>query len=266
MKIAYYPGCTLKTNAEAFERTAIETFGRLGIELKELSKWYCCGTVYSIATDNLMYRLAAIRNLIRAQEEGFSQLVTLCSICYNTLQQANLMARNNKEAMSKINAFMDEEPDYHGGVDVLHPMHLLRERMHDVKKAVTQPLGKTYAAYYGCLLLRPTEIAIDSSENPTIMENLICALGGTPVRFPLKNECCGSYNVADDTKGVVQQTYRIVNNARRNGAEAIVTSCPLCYYNLKDMQREVNKNHADFVEVPVYYFTEIMAEAFGGKK
>lgn len=263
MEMAYYPGCTLKTNAKTFEDTALQVFKTLGIEMKELDKWYCCGTVYSLATDNLMYRLASIRNLVRAKEEGYDRLVTLCSICYNTLKQASIMAENDRDAMAKINAFMDEEPDYEGGVEVIHPLQLIEERLPEIKNSVKKPLEKKYAAYYGCLLLRPKEVAVDEYENPSIMEKLIEALGGEAVQFPLKNECCGSYNVANDRAGVIEQTYAIVTNARKNGASAIITSCPLCHFNLSEMQREVKKAHADFVELPVYYFTEIMAEAFG---
>ena len=87
MEVAYYPGCTLKTNAKVFEESLINAFNKIGIKLKELNKWYCCGTVYSLATDNLMYRLAAIRNLIKTKEEGFSKLIVPCSICYNTLKR-----------------------------------------------------------------------------------------------------------------------------------------------------------------------------------
>jgi len=266
MEMAYYPGCTLKTNAKSFEDSAIKAFRHIGIELKELEKWYCCGTVYSIAQDNLMYRLASIRNLIRAKEEGFDKLVTLCSICYNTLKQANLMARNDDESMSKINAFMDEEPDYGGEVEVIHPLQILKERMWEIRNMVKKPLNKKYAAYYGCLLLRPAEVSIDEHENPRIMEELIEALGGEAVNFPLKNECCGSYNVVANREAVIEANYRIITNARKNGADVIVTSCPLCYFNLKDMQREVKKFYPDFVELPVQYFTELMVEAFEVKQ
>jgi heterodisulfide reductase subunit B len=266
MEMAYYPGCTLKTNAKSFEDSAIKAFRHIGIELKELEKWYCCGTVYSIAQDNLMYRLASIRNLIRAKEEGFDKLITLCSICYNTLKQANLMARNDDESMSKINAFMDEEPDYGGEVEVIHPLQILKERVWEIRSMVKKPLNKKYAAYYGCLLLRPAEVSIDEHENPRIMGELIEALGGEAVNFPLKNECCGSYNVVANREAVIEANYRIITNARKNGADVIVTSCPLCYFNLKDMQREVKKFYPDFVELPVQYFTELMVEAFEVKQ
>ena len=266
MDMGYYPGCTLKTNAKVFEDSLLKAFEKIGIKLKELNKWYCCGTVYSLATDNLMYRLAAIRNLIRAKEGGYEKLVAPCSICYNTLKQANLMAKSDEEAMSKINAFMDEEPDYDGSVSVIHPLEVIEAKLQEIKAAVKKPLGKKYAAYYGCLLLRPKEIAIDEHENPSIMERLIEALGGSVVNFPLKNECCGSYNVASNKEAVVDANYRIITNARRNGADAIVTSCPLCHFNLKEMQKEVKKVHPEFAGLPVYYFSELMVEAFGIEK
>ena len=262
MEVAYYPGCTLKTNAKVFEESLINAFNKIGIKLKELNKWYCCGTVYSLATDNLMYRLAAIRNLIKTKEEGFSKLIVPCSICYNTLKQANLMAKNDEEAMAKINAFMDEEPDYDGSVEVLHPLQILAMKLDEIKSMVKKPLNKNYACYYGCLLLRPKEVAIDEYEMPTIMEKLVEALGGRVTNFPLKNECCGSYNVVSNKEAVVDRVYRIITNARKNNADAIITSCPLCHFNLKEMQREVKKLHPDFVEMPVYYFSELMEKAF----
>ncbi|HHF56243.1 MAG TPA: hypothetical protein ENL42_04940 [Thermoplasmatales archaeon] len=158
---------------------------------------------------------------------------------------------------------MDEEPDYDGSVSVIHPLEVIEAKLQEIKAAVKKPLGKKYAAYYGCLLLRPKEIAIDEYENPSIMERLIEALGGSVVNFPLKNECCGSYNVASNKEAVVDANYRIITNARRNGADAIVTSCPLCHFNLKEMQKEVKKVHPEFAGLPVYYFSELMVEAFG---
>jgi heterodisulfide reductase subunit B len=261
MKIAYYPGCTLKTDAKKFEDATIKLFKKFGIEMVELKKWYCCGTVYSLTKDNLMYRLAAIRNLIKAKEEGYDRLTTLCSVCYNTLKQANEMARNDKEAMDKINSFMNEEIDYDGSVEVIHPLEILNSMEDKIREKVKKPLNKKYASYYGCLLLRPKSIAIDEFENPKIMERMIEACGGKAVNFPLKNECCGSYTVVNDKQAVVERCYRIISNARRNGADAIITSCPLCHFNLNEIQEEVKKNYTTFSGLPVLYFSEIMLEA-----
>ncbi|KAA0003637.1 MAG: heterodisulfide reductase, subunit B [Thermoplasmata archaeon] len=265
MRILYYPGCTLKTNAKNFEDATIASFKEIGVELKEMERWNCCGTVYSLTTDNLMYHLAAIRNLIRVQEQGEKKVTTLCSICYNTLKQANFMVKREEDKLQKINAFMDEEEDYMGEVEIIHPLEIARDKIEEIKKRVKKPLNMKVAAYYGCLLLRPKEIAIDDIEQPNIMENLIEALGGIAIDFPYKNECCGSYNVIDKEDAIVERTYRIISSAKKRGADAIIVSCPLCYFNLNDMKEKVKKTYHEFSSLPIYYFSELMAMAFGIK-
>lgn len=39
---------------------------------------------------------------------------------------------------------------------------------------------------------------MDNPENPTIIEDLIRALGGEPVIYPYRNECCGGYVTLED--------------------------------------------------------------------
>lgn len=265
MKMLYYPGCTLKTNAKNFEESTIASFKEIGVELEEMERWNCCGTVYSLATDNLIYHLGAIRNLIRVQECGESKVTTLCSICYNTLKQANLMVQKEEEKLAKINAFMDEEEDYRGEIEVIHPLEIAKEKIEEIKEKVKKPLNMKVASYYGCLLLRPKEIAIDNFEEAKIMEELVEALGGEAVDFPYKNECCGSYNVVDKEDAIVERAYHIISSAKKRGAKAIIVSCPLCYFNLQDMGEKVKKAYPEFSSLPVYYFTELMADAFGIK-
>ena len=48
MKIPYYPGCTLKTQARNLETSALNVAEKLGIQLIELPRWNCCGTVFSL--------------------------------------------------------------------------------------------------------------------------------------------------------------------------------------------------------------------------
>ncbi len=267
MKITYYPGCTLKANAKNFEDSAIYSYGELGIELVELPRWNCCGTVYSLATDDLMRHLAGIRTFIRVKEQGTNKFVTFCSMCYNTLKQVEIKLRNDEEALSKLNDFMyEEETKYDGDVTVIHGLTLLKEYGFDkLKSKVKNPLNKKIAAYYGCLLLRPKEVAIDDVENPTIMEDLISALGGEPIDFPFKNECCGAYEVTHDRNIIIERTKKIIENAQARGAEMIITSCPLCEFNLDNMQKYVKENYGSFKTIPVLYYTQVMAVAFGNR-
>lgn len=257
MEIPYYPGCTLKTTAKNFEDTTIAVSKALDIELLELPRWNCCGTVYSLADDDLMHQLAPIRNLIRVQEMGYDKVTTLCSMCYNTLEQANHLVKNDPEKLEKMNSFMDLEEDYKGNVTVIHYLTLLKEEIGFDTIPVKVPLhGLSVVPYYGCLLLRPEEVSIDNPENPTILAELLQVLGAEVVDHPYKLECCGSYHTVDYKEVVCEKTYSIINTAHKRGAEAVVLSCPLCEFNLDVRQRDVEKQLAP---MPILYFSQLLA-------
>jgi heterodisulfide reductase subunit B len=127
-----------------------------------------------------------------------------------------------------------------------------------LKKAVVKPLkGVKIAAYYGCLLLRPGSVmAFDDPESPKILEDFITALGATPVKYSERNECCGGYISAECPDTAKKNSNAVIANAKAADAEMIITACPLCKYNLI-------KSGAD---IPVVYFTELLAEALGVKE
>ena len=122
---------------------------------------------------------------------------------------------------------------------------------------MAKPLtGRKIGAYYGCMLLRPSGILqFDDPENPKVMEEFIRALGAEPVVYPYRNECCGGYISLKEKAMAGQMADTILESAQYNGAEELVTACPLCLYNL---------NHSGQPHsVKVTYFTEILAEALG---
>lgn len=267
MKLSYYPGCTMKNHARNFEDSTLYALDQLGTEVVELPRWNCCGTVCSLTADDVMHQVAPVRNLIRAKEAEAAKLMTACSMCYNTLKRANLRARANPEQLDRMNAFMYDEPvDYQGDVDVVHALEVVRDQIgfDAVKKKVVKPLkGLHVACYYGCLLVRPREIAFDDTENPTVLENLVTALGGTPVNFSHKTECCGAYQTVDKPKIVADKTYQILTAARDQGANIVAVSCPLCAFNLDHRQEVTLEIHPDLHTMPIVYFSQLMAVAFG---
>jgi heterodisulfide reductase subunit B len=267
MKFAYYPGCTLKTTAKNFEVPTLAALEKLGVELVELPRWNCCGTVYSLASDDLMHHIAPIRNLIRVKEAGENKVVTLCAMCYNTLKRSNLRIRENEEDRDKINNFMDrEEIDYEGDVEVLHLLEILKDGVgfDKIKENIKNSLDELKVApYYGCLLLRPDEAKIDDPENPTIMENFIRSVGAEPIDFPYKNECCGAYHTVNELDLVVERTHAIIGYAKNAGADVVLTSCPLCEFNLDRRQKEVKEKFTGFQGLPVLYFTQLLSIALG---
>ena len=267
MKLSYYPGCTLKSNAKNFEDSALCSLAKLGIEVAELPRWNCCGTVYSLATDDLIHHIAPVRNLIFSKEAKADALLTLCAMCYNTLKRANERLRKNSEDRDAINRFMDTEGlAYEGDVKVLHLLELLRDvvTFENVAKKTVRPLtGLKVASYYGCLLVRPKEIGLDNMENPQVLENLMTALGAQSIDFPHKTECCGAYQTVDNPGIVAERTYAIITSARTRGADVVAVSCPLCAFNLDNRQRETADLYPDFKKMPILYFSQLLGIALG---
>ena len=260
MKIAYYPGCTLKNKAKDLDRYARESAALLGYELCELENWQCCGAAYTSAKDEIATKLPSVRALAASREFG-GELVTVCSACYNVLKQTNHEFTVNPDFDLRVNNYLAPDTEYHGEANVIHFLELLRDKIgfEELAKKVVKPLtGKKVAAYYGCLLLRPSSVLeLDSPENPKIMEDLIRALGGEPVIYPMRNECCGGYITLEDKDQAKKRSDAVTSSAKEMGADFIITACPLCKYNL-------TKNSTTGVEIK--YFTEVIAEALGIKE
>jgi heterodisulfide reductase subunit B len=266
MNLAYYPGCTLKTKARNLEEPAIASMEVLGVKLEEISRWNCCGAVYSLSDDDLIHQVAPVRNLIRVKEQGKNEVVTLCSFCLNTLKRANLLMKGDAEKRNTLNTFMDEEVDYGGEVKVAHLLEVLRDEIgwEALAQRVKLPLRELKVApYYGCTLLRPREVAIDNVDNPTILHEFLKALGATPVDFTYDTRCCGSYQIVSNPDDISAYAWDILSSALSHGAEALVLACPLCDYNLGQGQKELTKKHSGFKGMPLFYFTQLLALALG---
>ena len=259
----YFPGCTLRTMAKDFDASAKATARALGFELKEMDGWLCCGAVFSNVNDNLMTRAGPNRILSRAQKEG-NTLATLCAGCYNVLKRTTFHATHTLTPQQTINAF-NEEP-FSGGVEVVHFLEILRDRIgfEKVQKAVKAPLkGLPVGAYYGCLLLRPPgEMNFDDPHRPSIMEDLLISIGCTPIDYPARTQCCGSYLSVSSSEYSEPLSSDIVRSAQNCGAKVLTVSCPLCKYNLETGQsREAIENSEGYL--PVVYFTQLLGLALG---
>lgn len=264
MNYLYFPGCTLYTKAKNFDQTARNCSLLLGFELHELPNWTCCGATFPLATDNLMALLPPSRILARAREKG-DILTTLCAICFNVIKRTNYLLQKDGEKREKINQFI--EMNYKGDLKVLHYLEILKQELGfpKLKEKLKKTLeGLRAAPYYGCMLLRPfEEMGFDDKEKPTIFEGFLEAIGVQPIDFPYKIECCGSFQSVGSPDVATECAYRILNSALKQGAEAIVSSCPLCTFNLDHKQFDILRDHLDFKKIPVFYFTQLLGIAMG---
>ena len=260
MKYSYYPGCTLRTKAKDLDAYARASAKALGFELEEIENWQCCGGVYPLGSDEIATKLSSVRALNEAKEKG-QDLVTLCSACHHVIKRVNDDMRNVEDIRTRANNYMQLDEPYAGETNVLHYLEVLRDRVgfDELKKKVVNPLkGRKIGAYYGCMLLRPSrEMQFDDPENPKMLEDFIRAIGAEPVVYPYRNECCGGYISLKEKEMSGRMSCNIVDSAAGAGAEMLITACPLCMYNL---------NKSGSGKIPVYYFTELLAEALGVKE
>ena len=259
LKVMYYPGCTLKNKARDLDIYARKCAEVLGIEMEELERWQCCGGMFTSSSDEIVTKLSSVRALRDSAKAG-EPLVTVCSACHNVIKRTNHAMITNPEFAGKVNRYLGEDESYDGTAKVCHYLEMLRDIVgfDKIKEKVQNPLkGRKIAAYYGCLLLRPGKVmAMDDAENPRIMEDLIRTLGAEPVIYPMRNECCGGYMAIEDKEAASARSLGVAKSAEGHGADIIVTACPLCRYNLMKSGESI----------PVYYFTELLAEALGVKE
>lgn len=271
MRILYYPGCTVKATALRDEKASLQVLRVLGIEPIEVENWICCGATYNLPKDTVIQAVASIRTLIRSEltmkkSNTENILLTLCSMCNHVLKMADNLYKNDPDAAQKLNAFLSDEPsNYEGKLRIMHFLEILRDILgyDKIRDKVKRNLkGLNVASFYGCLILRPREVAIDDPEDPVIIEELLLRLNANPVDYPYRNECCGSFNVVSAPEYVWDRAKEIVKSASDYGAKLIVTTCPLCAYNLEEGQKRRRKELRG-LELPILYVSELIAYAFG---
>jgi heterodisulfide reductase subunit B len=281
MKVHYYPGCTLKEKATNLDDSTHAAMNVLGYELVEPENWTCCGAEFPLTEEKIAGLAAPTRILRQVEMEGGEKVVTTCAFCFNVLKRTNEALLRDPLKFKRMNAYLKDDikidpltkekttnfPDYSGHVHVLHLMELLRIEFgfNNLKSHIKRDISSLKVApYYGCRLLRPAdEVGIDEPDDPHIFEDFLEGLGCEVVDYPFKQECCGSYLSVSLPDAATEASYQVLRHARLNGADCLVLSCPLCYYNLDRRQDRIKEKYLEFTGFPVLFFTQLLAWALG---
>ncbi|WP_312517140.1 CoB--CoM heterodisulfide reductase iron-sulfur subunit B family protein [Anaerospora sp.] len=262
MKMTYYPGCSLHSTASEYNASTGYVFKELGIELTEIEDWNCCGASSAHATNHYLSLALPLRNLVLA-EQAENDVLAPCSACYNLLKYTDHQIRQQAPEAEGINGDLEKivGNKYGATIQVRHPLEILssKEMLRAVKAKTIRPLaGLNVVTYYGCLLTRPKDVvAFDNPEHPQSMDKLVSALGADVKKWSYKTDCCGVALNLPRTEVVETLVAKLITEAQRAGAQAIVVACPMCHVNLDIRQTKVAKT------MPIFYFTELMGIAFG---
>jgi heterodisulfide reductase subunit B len=264
MAYTYFPGCCMHGFARHCQDSLFAVFGALGLELRELRDWSCCGATTYISVEEDQAFVLAARNLALAERAGLEVLAP-CTACYMVLKKCQDYLARYSELREKVDrALAAAGLTYRGGVRIFHPLEILLRDvgMTALKAKVKRPLkGWNVAPYYGCLIARP--YAVTAGYSLEDFDALIPALGANLVDFELKDRCCGG-SLAGTVEEVGHRlVYILLHQAKRNFADVLVTVCPLCQMNLEAHQRKIKRRYGEDVTIPVPYFTQLVGMALG---
>lgn len=260
MRVGYYPGCSLHSTAADYGLSTEAVCREMNIQLAEIPDWNCCGATPAHSTNEFLAKALPLRNLILAEESGLD-LVVPCTGCYNVCRQTHGFINRGSAKAHDVNGEVASivGKKYRGSLNIMHLLDFFSqdEVLHEIKTRVVRPLqGLAVVPYYGCLLLRPAEdVAFDDPEQPQKLDRLLEALGAEVKQWSYKMDCCGGSFAIPRADIVTDLTGELVTQAKKAGAKAMVTACPLCQANIDTRQAMAG--------MPILYFTELIAVALG---
>jgi heterodisulfide reductase subunit B len=166
-------------------------------------------------------------NCCGAFEYGDRKIVAPCPACYKNLREA------------------DEQKEF----IISHPLDLMDDDFLSSVKPVRDLKGQVFTPYYGCILLRPRETAI---QRKTVMEEAISRFGGEVAGEKVKDRCCGGNQIFIN-KSVTEKLSRLILEKSQG---TIVVFCPLCHMAMKTFSGTRT----------VIYFTDLLLYIIGGNK
>jgi len=276
-KYAFYLGCIAPNRYPGSEAASIKAMKKLGVELVPLKGASCCpapGAFGSIDL-NVFYAMAA-RNLVLAEQMKMD-IALLCNGCYKSIWEVNHKLKHNPDLKDGVNEVLKEiDMEFKGTINVYHTAELLYDDkiigVDKIRDSVTNPLtGARIAVHYGCHLIKPRKDRefpreeMMSTERPTWMEELVAAIGATPVEYRNKMQCCGA---GGGVRGYdIVHALDIANekliNLKEAKVDALTDICPFCQLQFDRGQIEIKEKFGVSYDLPVLHFAELLGLAQG---
>ncbi len=274
--IAYYPGCSLHSLSKEYDKSFTSVCNELGIGLKEIKGWICCGSTPVASTNHVLSLSLSFKNISFAEKMGLKEIVAPCASCYLHLRNALYESKNHSPLLKELEDICETTIDPE--MNVLHPLELYSRVINpapeksrfgikapDIRSKIVKDLsGLKIACYYGCQIVRPPKVMdFDYTELPESMDLLIEAFGAQTVNWEFKTDCCGASLAMARPDIIVELSGKILNGALEAGADFISVACPMCQFNLDSRQEESKEKHKLSQTIPIVYITQLMGYALG---
>lgn len=269
---SFYPGCSSQKGASGsnYQVSVDAMCETLDIKLNEIPDWNCCGTSIGYGEGGELPRLAmSARNMALSEQHNAGQdIVATCAACWLATRETSERLLEDEDLMKETNeALAAAGLKVEANQKVRHMVEVLIEDFgyDELGSHVKKPLeGIKIAGYVGCQTNRPFGIDGESFENPMYLDKLVDTLGGESIpTYETKVQCCGGALMFSEQEKSQELVKGILEAAHDHEADMIVTPCPLCQLNVEAYQGQINSKYGTKFKMPVLYYSQIMAVAYG---
>jgi heterodisulfide reductase subunit B len=269
---SFYPGCSSQKGASSsnYLKSVEAMCDELDVGLNVIPDWNCCSASIGYAGGGELPRLAlSARNIALSEQNNPGQdIVATCAACWLATKEAKERLQHEPDLMEETNQALAEAGlKVKADGEVRHMVEVLIEDFgyDELGKHVKKPLdGIKIAGYVGCQTNRPFGIHGESFENPKYLDKLTETMGAEPVEnYEKKVQCCGGALAFSEPEKSQDMIKGIIEAAYDGGADMIVTPCPVCQMNVEVYQGHINKRHGTKFKMPVVYYSQLMAVAYG---
>ena len=264
MDLGYYPGCSLQQSSSLYDLQNRLIFSNIGINLKEIDDWNCCGATSAGKTDDFLAIAMPARNIGIANAQGIKEMVIPCSACYSRTLVAKNYLESNQEIKTQINSELSSK--INGDVKISSILEVLLSALENgsftdkftEKLSLLKPV-----CYYGCMMTRfPFDVPVpDDIENPQGMEKVLDAVGVHAIDWNYKTACCGASAAVNDPQTSMNLMGKIMKDAVARGANCMIVTCPMCQLNLDAHQDTFCQQNNIEERLPILFITEVLGMA-----
>ena len=266
MKFTLFIGCTIPRRVQHYEVSARAVLETLGVELKDIREFNCCG----YPMKNMDFEtsiLFSARNLALAERQGLN-VMTLCKCCFGNLKKANHVLKEETALRNEINTYLAQEDlEYKGTLEVTHLLTILHREIGPkvLKEKATRAFKDLkIATHYGCHALRPSDIMeFDDSKAPVLFDQLVEATGAKSIDWSLKLECCGAPLMGINDELSMDLTERKLKNGKDAGADYLCAGCPWCQVQFDTVQQMMTSQRGTNHALPSILYPQLLGLAMG---
>jgi len=238
----------------------------LGIELTYLDGATSCGAGIIRQVNQRLQLTLNARIFAQAENLGLD-ILTPCASTAGNLSEDLFLLKSNPILLAEINEVLMKtcNLEFSGETSVNHLLHVIIDEigLEKIKPLVVNPIDFRVASYYGPNMQQEGFCGKDDIYDPNYMEQLIETLGGSPIRWDSRTQSVGAPSLLSEEPTVLRQAASVLNDAKSEGAQMIVSACNLSHSVLDIYQGKASQKTGLKTNIPVIHLSEILSFAMG---